>query len=119
MLGSVERGIRVLFQETQHVVPPHEIQLARLHGFDGQFVRTAGNHRVQAEKFARFGDSNDQRLAIARGSGKLGTSLAKDENSTRALSLDQNHRVLRENGGVFYLVERLDRVVRQVAEKIA
>jgi hypothetical protein len=35
------------------------------------------------------------------------------------LSLDKNHRVFRKNRGVFNFVESLDRLLREVAEKIA
>jgi hypothetical protein len=35
------------------------------------------------------------------------------------LSLDKNHRVFRKNRGVFKFVESLDRLLREVAEKIA
>jgi hypothetical protein len=35
------------------------------------------------------------------------------------LSLDQNHGVLRKNSGMFNFVERLERILRKLAEKIA
>ncbi|HYW38460.1 MAG TPA: hypothetical protein VE957_10130 [Terriglobales bacterium] len=35
------------------------------------------------------------------------------------MSLDENHGVFRKNSGMFYFIERLDRVLGEVAEKIA
>src|ERR1700687_739388 len=105
MLGSMERGVSVLFEEAKYVFPPHEVQLAGLHGFDCQLVRTAGNHCVQAENFAGFRDSHNQRFPVARGGRELSAPLAEYENSPGTLSLDKNHRVFRKNSGMFYFVE--------------
>jgi hypothetical protein len=115
----MESGVRVLFEEAQDVFPPHEIQLAGLHGFDRQLVPSAGNHYVQAQDFSGFRDSHNQRFAVARSGGELGASLAQNENSPGTLSLDENHGVLRKNRSMFYFVESLERVLGEVAEKIA
>jgi hypothetical protein len=110
MLNGMERGVSVPFEEAQHVVAPHKVQLAGLHGFNRQLVPTAGNHRVQSQNFTGVRDTHNQRLALARGGGKLNPSLTEDENSPGTLSFDQNHRVFRKNRGVFNSVESLDRL---------
>src|ERR1019366_3111545 len=79
----------------------------------------AGNHGVQAQNFTGFGDAHNQGFAVARGGAKLGASLAENKNSAGTLSLDQNHGVLRKNSGMFNFVERLERILRKLAEKIA
>src|ERR1700738_5329660 len=106
MLNSMERDVSVIFRKAQHVVAPDVIQLAGLHGLDRQLVTAAGNHRVQAQNFTRLRDSDNQGLALARGGRELGASLAENKNSARTLSFDKNHRMFRENRGMFYLVER-------------
>jgi hypothetical protein len=73
---------------------------------DRQLVPSAGNHRVQAQNFTRLRDSDHQGLALTRGGRELGASLAEDKNAARTLSFDRNHRMFRENRGMFYLVER-------------
>jgi hypothetical protein len=47
----------------------------------------------------------------------FGASLAENENSARTLSFDKNHRMFRENRGMFYLVERFDGLRGEIAEK--
>jgi hypothetical protein len=59
MLGGMERGVSVLIEEAQHVFPPHEVQLAGLHGLNRQLVRPAGNNGVQAQNFTGFRDSHN------------------------------------------------------------
>src|ERR1700730_9883076 len=119
MLNSMERDVRMIFAKAQHVIAPDLIQLAGLHGLDRQLVPSAGNHRVQAQNFTRLRDSDHQGLALARGGRELGTSLAENKNSARTLSFDKNHRMFRENRGMFYLVERVDGLLGEIAEKTA
>jgi len=52
MLGGMLRGVRIGFEEVQHVVAPHEIQLTRLPSFHRQLIRTAPYHCMQAENFS-------------------------------------------------------------------
>src|ERR1017187_3697904 len=92
MLRSMERGVRMLAEELQHVVPPHEIQLAGLHRFHRQLIRTARNHCMQSQNLTRLRDTNNQRLAVARRGRKFGASLAQNEYSPRTLPLHQHHR---------------------------
>src|SRR5260370_27399101 len=119
MLGGMETSVSVIFEKAQHVLAPDEVQLAGLHGFNRQLVRRPGNHRVQSQNFPGFRDSYNQCFAFARGGREFGASLAQYEDSTGTLSLDQNHRVFRKNRGMFYLVESLNQVLGEVAEKIA
>src|ERR1700674_2432932 len=108
MLSSMESGVNVVFEKAQHVVAPDVIQRAALHGLDRQLVPSAGNHRVQAQNFTRLRDSDHQ-----------GLSLAENKNSARTLSFDKNHRMFRENRGMFYLVERFDGLLGEIAETTA
>jgi hypothetical protein len=59
MLSGMQAGVHVIVEEAQHVVPPHEVQLTGLHGFDRQFVGAAGHHGVQAQNFTRFRDAHN------------------------------------------------------------
>jgi len=104
----MESGVNVVFEKAQHVVAPDVIQRAALHGLDRQFVPSACNHRVQAQNFTRLRDSDHQGLALAR-----------NKNSAPTLSFDKNHRMFRENRGMFYLVERVDGLLGEIAEKTA
>src|SRR5258708_13530310 len=119
MLSGMESGVSVIFEKAQHVFPPDKIELAGLHGFDRQLVPSAGDNRVQTQNFTGLRDADNQSLAIARGGRKLGAPLAENKNSARALSLGKNHRVFRKNRGMFYLVERFDRLRGEVAKETA
>ena len=88
-------------------------------GLDRQLVPSAGNHRVQAQNSTRLRDSDHQGLALARGGRELGASLAENKNSAPTLSFDKNHRMFSENRGMFYLVERVDGLLGEIAEKTA
>src|ERR1039458_3020359 len=119
MLGGMETGVSVLFEEAQHVFAPHEVQLAGLHGFDRQLVSRARNHRVQSQNFTRFRDSHNECFAFARGGREFGASLAQYEDSAGTLSLHQNHGVFGKNRGMLYFVESRNRLLGEVAEKMA
>src|SRR6202163_539005 len=105
MLDGTQRGVCMVAKKPKHLFPADEIQLARLHGFNRQLIRTASNDCMQSQDLASFRDSNNQCLAVARGSGKLCSALAEYENPPRILAFHQNHSVFRENGSMFDLVE--------------
>jgi hypothetical protein len=102
VLGGVKRDVRALLNEVQYLFPLHETQLARLHGFNRQLVRTAGDHGVQTENFTSLRDAHDQRSSVTRGSRELGTAVAEHKNPTGPLPLDEYDGVFRKNGGIFY-----------------
>src|SRR5258708_18065313 len=114
MLSGMESGVSVIFEKAQSVSQSDKIELAGLNGFDRQLVPSAGDNRVQTQNFTGLRDADNQSLAIARGGRKLGAPLAENKNSARALSLGKNHRVFRKNRGMFYLVERFDRLRGEV-----
>ena len=117
MLGGVQAGVGVMLQQSEKVFPPDEIQLAGLQGFCGEFVGLAGDSGVQAKNFARLGDTKDERLAIARGSGQFDPTGADDINTARGLALHEQYRTLWKNARVLDLVEICYRLLGKIAKE--
>jgi hypothetical protein len=91
----------MLLEKAQHIVAPNKIKLARLHGFNRQFIRTACDHSMEPKNLARVSDPHNQGFAFARSGRQLRASLAENKNSPRILSFDKNDCMLRKYRSMF------------------
>ena len=76
LLGHLEARVGIVLQESQKLFTFHKIDLARVDGLGRQLVRLARNCCAQAEHLTRFGNLQDQRLAVSGTDGKFDPSLA-------------------------------------------
>lgn len=98
-------------EKAHEIVVLNEIQLARLHGLYRQFVRFARYNRVQTEDLTWLCDSQYKGLSFAGSCGELCLSLTKYKDSTRCLPFHKYHCIFREDGGMLYPVEGLERLL--------
>ena len=118
LLSCVQTRIAVLFEEPKKVFPVHKVQLAGLYRLHRRLVRLACENCVQAEDFPRLRDPQDEGFPLPRSGGKLGLTLAKHEDSARALAFNKNDCAFRKNRSMFYSMESFQRLVGEGAEEI-
>jgi hypothetical protein len=97
----------VVLEELQPGVAWNEVGLARVHHFGSDFIRTIGNHRIQAENVSEIRDLRDDGFAFAGRSGKFCLPGTEYEHTPRLLPFDEEHRTHGINGGRFNVVEAL------------
>src|SRR5215471_11351671 len=117
VLSGMEASIAVVLQKIEEVIALYEVELTRLQRLSRQFIRLPGYCRVQSQYFACVGYTNDQSLAITRCRRKLHTSAADDENASRTLTFNKEHRTLWIGAGVFDTLQNFQRWFGEFAEK--
>ena len=94
LLRHLEASVRVFLQETQEVFSLNKIHLARVDSLGGQLVGLSGYCRAEAEDLSRFGNFEDESFPIRSTNGQLNATFAEDENASRRLALNKQHRSL-------------------------
>jgi len=67
MLCGIQASVTMVLQKSKKVIAPDEVELARLQRLAGEFVRSAGNSRVQTQDFSRLSNSKNESFSFARG----------------------------------------------------
>jgi len=105
--AHLEARIRVLLEEAEKILALDEVDLAGVDGLGSQFVGLPVNGGAEAQNFPRFGNLQDERLAIGRADGELYASLCGGRKCARSLAPDKRDRPLGTGGGILDRFEGL------------
>ena len=114
--GARQRGVAVVFDQTQEAVAFDELDLAKLDGGHRNRRWPPGDDRAQPEHLAVSGNFQDDRLAIAGLDRKLGTAGTGDVDAAGDLTFRQQSGVTGIQGQVPHRVELGHQRLRQIAE---
>src|ERR1017187_3980893 len=72
---------------------------------------------MKAKNFSRLGDTQDQRLSVARGGRQFYTARAEDIDAARSLPFHKQDCALRKCTCVFNPLQMFERRLREIAEE--
>src|SRR5271165_5805641 len=116
LLCNPQAGVTVFLEEAEKIIAFHEVDLAWVHGFRPQLVGLTAHRGAQAQNFSRFGDLEDQGLALSGADRWLHTTLAENKNPSWRLALNKEDRALGIRRRVLDGLERLQRSVWKITK---
>ena len=95
LLGHAQCRFAIVLKKAEKIVSGDKVRLARFDHVRGELVTGVRDGRRQPEHFTRLRDSQDERLAVGRGSGKLDAAAAENKDAASRLPFNEQSRTLR------------------------